>query len=103
MRAQQFRCNINSDPGQLVSIESGPQGERPSEAAAKPARPWDWPRCSQLRHLAALYLCFRCPCSQSGWDPARSPELVTHPSLAKSGPRPGRGRGRKIKPQRLTT
>lgn len=87
---REFGCNINSKPGQLVSIERSPR-RTPLQGGGRPPRrrPTEAlqarPRSNAEVRQASVYLCFRYPGSQAGWDPARGPELVTHPSLAKSG------------------
>lgn len=88
MSTTEFRCANQRQAGQLVSIDS-PPGENPSEAEAwvsreRPTRAAAGQgRAGQTP--ASVYLCLRYPRSQPGRDPAPGPELVTHPSLAKSG------------------
>ncbi|KAL0593100.1 hypothetical protein AAY473_037341 [Plecturocebus cupreus] len=70
----EFGCNINSKPGQLVSIERSPRrtplrgggriGAGETHRAA-PARP----QCRARGRPASVYLCFRYPRSRRAGDP----------------------------------
>lgn len=82
---------------------SGPQGERPSEAATGPARPWEPPRPSQLSHSAVHYLLFQVPLLPEWLRSRPQPRTGDTSFFGQVWPRSGRGRGRKIKPQRRTT
>lgn len=109
MSTTEFRCANQRQAGQLVSIES-PPGESPSEAEAGVSR--ERPTGAARGGRGA---------GQSGADPGLRLPLSQVPSLpagpgsrpgplagdtsffGQVGPRLGRGQGRKIKPQRLTT
>lgn len=94
LNTTQFRCNINSKPGQLVSIERSPRRTplRACSGAGATVTPAEVLAAQPLRRLLPL---FQVPLLPECWDPALSPELVTHPSLAKSGRgRAGGGEGK---------
>ena len=103
------RCNINSNVGQLVSIERSPRrkplrGGGRRRRGVRPTRAAQWqPRGRAEVCLAPVYLCFRYSRSQPGPGSRPRPRAGDTSFFGQVGPRLGRGRGRKIKPQRLTT
>ncbi|XP_042854292.1 basic salivary proline-rich protein 3-like [Panthera tigris] len=85
---REFRCNINSEPRQLVSIERSP-GRKPLRGGGQGRRGRDpLGRFEGGRRAGSGYagppftFVSGTPASSRAGDPARGPELVTHPSLA---------------------
>lgn len=98
----QFRCNINSKPGQLVSIERSPRRTplRACSRAGATVGPAEVLAAQPLRRLLPL---FQVPLLPEWLGSRPQPRTGDTSFFGQVGPRPGRGRGRKIKPQRLTT